>query len=70
MFFVLSGYLVMQLLVRDLAGSGSIGYRRFYSRCLRRLVPAAGVVIVVGGSTSPPMRSPTRPAALRWSDSG
>jgi peptidoglycan/LPS O-acetylase OafA/YrhL len=46
-FFVLSGYLVTQLLLRDLDANGSIGLRRFYSRRMRRLLPASSVVLLV-----------------------
>ena len=46
-FFVLSGYLVTQLLLRDLAASARIDLRRFYSRRFRRLLPAAFVAILV-----------------------
>lgn len=45
-FFVVSGYLVTQLLRRDLAASGAIDLRRFYARRVRRLLPAAAVVLV------------------------
>ncbi|MGQ0830585.1 MAG: acyltransferase family protein [Microthrixaceae bacterium] len=44
-FFVLSGYLVTQLLIRDLSGKGSIELRRFYSRRIRRLLPAATMAL-------------------------
>lgn len=46
-FFVLSGYLVTRVLVRDLHGAGRIDFRRFYSRRVRRLLPAALVVLLV-----------------------
>ena len=46
-FFVLSGYLVTQLLLRDLAGNGRIRFGRFYARRYRRLLPAAFVTLVV-----------------------
>jgi peptidoglycan/LPS O-acetylase OafA/YrhL len=46
-FFVLSGYLVTNLLVRDLRSSGRVGFGRFYSRRVRRLLPAAAVNLVV-----------------------
>lgn len=46
-FFVLSGYLVTQLLLRDLRGTGAIDLRRFYGRRARRLLPAALVALVV-----------------------
>jgi peptidoglycan/LPS O-acetylase OafA/YrhL len=47
-FFVLSGYLVTQVLLRDLDGPGGrVGFGRFYARRVRRLLPAAVVAIVV-----------------------
>ena len=46
-FFVLSGYLVTLLLLRDIRSRGSIDLRRFYSRRFRRLLPAAAVTLVV-----------------------
>jgi peptidoglycan/LPS O-acetylase OafA/YrhL len=46
-FFVLSGYLVTQLLLRDFRATGGIDLRRFYSRRFRRLLPAAFVVLIV-----------------------
>jgi peptidoglycan/LPS O-acetylase OafA/YrhL len=46
-FFVLSGFLVTQLLVRDIAGRGSIRLGRFYARRFRRLLPAAFVALIV-----------------------
>lgn len=45
-FFVLSGYLVTQVLVRDLAAGGRIRLGRFYARRVRRLLPAATVAII------------------------
>lgn len=47
-FFVLSGYLVTQLLLRDLGldGSGRVGFGQFYARRFRRLLPASAVVLV------------------------
>jgi peptidoglycan/LPS O-acetylase OafA/YrhL len=46
-FFVLSGFLVTELLMRDLVGLGSIRLSRFYSRRFRRLLPAAIVTLVI-----------------------
>jgi peptidoglycan/LPS O-acetylase OafA/YrhL len=46
-FFVLSGFLVTQLLLRDITAHGSIRFGRFYSRRFRRLLPAAFVVLIV-----------------------
>ncbi len=46
-FFVLSGYLVTQLLLRDIDKGGAIRFARFYSRRFRRLLPAAFVALIV-----------------------
>jgi len=47
LFFVLSGYLVTQLLLRDFRSSDRVGFRRFYARRFRRLLPAAFVTLIV-----------------------
>jgi peptidoglycan/LPS O-acetylase OafA/YrhL len=57
-FFVLSGYLVTQVLTRDISGQGSIGFARFYARRFRRLLPAATVMLIVSGVTYSMMASP------------
>ena len=46
-FFVLSGYLITGLLVAELARDGRIRLARFYARRVRRLLPAAVLVIAV-----------------------
>ena len=46
-FFVLSGFLVTRILMRDLASLGRIRWRQFYSRRVRRILPAALVALVV-----------------------
>ena len=46
-FFVLSGYLVTGILLRDLVGTGRINLRRFYSRRFRRILPASAVALIV-----------------------
>jgi peptidoglycan/LPS O-acetylase OafA/YrhL len=46
-FFVLSGFLVTQLLLRDIARNNSIRFGRFYARRFRRLLPAAFVALTV-----------------------
>ncbi len=45
-FFVLSGFLVTQLLVRDLAGGHRVRFSRFYARRFRRLLPAVFVALI------------------------
>ena len=44
-FFVLSGYLITNLLVREVERSGTISFVQFYARRTRRLLPAAVLVL-------------------------
>jgi peptidoglycan/LPS O-acetylase OafA/YrhL len=46
-FFVLSGYLITDILVREVASTGRIDYARFYARRARRLLPAATLTLLV-----------------------
>ncbi len=46
-FFVLSGYLITSLLVREAERSGRVSIPRFYARRARRILPAATLVLVV-----------------------
>ena len=47
-FFVLSGYLVTQVLLRDLEGpTGRVRFGRFYARRVRRLLPASLIALTV-----------------------
>jgi peptidoglycan/LPS O-acetylase OafA/YrhL len=46
-FFVLSGYLITGLLVREFAATGRIDLLDFYARRVRRLLPAAALMLVV-----------------------
>ena len=46
-FFVLSGYLVTRILLRDLASIGRVRARDFYARRVRRIIPASLVALVV-----------------------
>ncbi|UFU07568.1 acyltransferase family protein [Ruania halotolerans] len=45
-FFVLSGFLITGLLIRELERDGRISLSRFYARRTRRLLPATAVVLV------------------------
>lgn len=45
-FFVLSGFLITGLLVRERERSGRISLRAFYARRARRILPASAVVLV------------------------
>ena len=50
MFFVLSGYLITNLLVKEWARLGQIDLKRFWIRRARRLLPAMVSMLVVVGS--------------------
>lgn len=45
-FFVISGYLITGLLIREIESTGRISISRFYGRRIRRLLPAASVVLI------------------------
>lgn len=46
-FFVLSGFLITSLLLRELGTTGTVSLSNFWARRARRLLPASGLVIVV-----------------------
>lgn len=46
LFFVLSGFLITNLLFRELDATGTIGLKRFYMRRMRRLAPALLVYVL------------------------
>jgi peptidoglycan/LPS O-acetylase OafA/YrhL len=51
-FFVISGFLITSLLLQELNRTGRVGFRDFYERRARRLLPALAVllaVVLVGG---------------------
>ena len=48
-FFVLSGFLITSLLVREWSGTGTIRLRRFWAGRARRLLPALFLLIAVIG---------------------
>src|ERR1044072_2242132 len=45
-FFVISGFLISQLLFREVERKGSLSIRDFYARRARRILPAATVVTI------------------------
>lgn len=46
-FFVISGFLITGLLLREAEASGSVSLLGFYARRAKRLLPASGVVLLV-----------------------
>jgi peptidoglycan/LPS O-acetylase OafA/YrhL len=61
-FFVISGFLITGLLLRERERTGRISIRAFYGRRIRRLLPAALLVTVVTVGAAyrwlPPLRAP------------
>ena len=58
-FFVISGFLITGLLVRELQGTGRVDLATFYVRRIRRLLPAAalaiGVTLLLSALVVPPL---------------
>ena len=63
-FFVLSGYLITALLVREWRQEGRIDLRRFFRRRARRLVPAL-LALLVAVSVAVPVLAPDQAYRLR-----
>jgi peptidoglycan/LPS O-acetylase OafA/YrhL len=49
-FFVISGFLITRLLMKEILEKGSINFSNFYIRRLQRLLPALIVVIIITGA--------------------
>ncbi|HQV57750.1 MAG TPA: acyltransferase, partial [Ilumatobacteraceae bacterium] len=45
-FFVISGYLITALLLREMATTGTVSLANFWARRARRLLPASGLVLL------------------------
>src|ERR1700683_8287 len=45
-FYVISGFVITGVLLRKLEASGSLGFKDFYARRARRILPAAGLVLI------------------------
>jgi peptidoglycan/LPS O-acetylase OafA/YrhL len=59
-FFVISGFLITGLLVRELEGTGTISLRGFYARRAKRLLPLSAVLLATVGVLSMILLSPLR----------
>lgn len=46
-FFVISGFLITGILLREAHAAGKISFRKFYSRRIKRILPAAALVLSV-----------------------
>jgi len=63
-FFVISGFLITQLIMRELATTGTVSLPRFYARRIRRLLPLAVTVLGVTAVGSRLLISPVRHAPI------
>ena len=61
-FFVLSGFLITRLLIRELRDTGRIAFGAFYARRARRLLPVAALVVAVTLAASAVMLAPLQAA--------
>jgi len=66
LFFVLSGFLITSLLLREHTRSGRIDLRRFWERRARRLLPALAATLVAVVVAARVGLDHTRLPALRW----
>jgi peptidoglycan/LPS O-acetylase OafA/YrhL len=64
-FFVLSGYLITTLLLRERVATGRIDLREFWVRRLRRLVPALLVLLAAVGIAAPFLIEASQRASVR-----
>ena len=60
-FFVISGYVITQLLARRLEATGRLSLADFYARRIRRLFPALGLMLLVTVLLGYFLLSPTGP---------
>lgn len=63
-FFVLSGYLITGLLVREHERDGRVSLRDFYARRIRRLLPLSALVLTVTAGAGALLLPPLRRAEL------
>ncbi len=64
LFFVLSGFLVSTILFEELADTGRLDLAHFYERRIRRLLPAAVLVVLATGCVAVVLLSTVRRAPL------
>ena len=59
-FFVISGFLITQMLLKELSRSSTINFPAFYARRLRRLLPTAVIVVITTIGVGRHLISPLR----------
>lgn len=65
-FFTLSGFLITRLLLAEWHGANRISLRRFYTRRIRRLLPAALLGLVVAAAVAVVLRDAQTSRAFRF----
>lgn len=65
-FFVISGFIISKLLLKEYSTSGAISLSQFYTRRIRRILPAATTVIVITVIFSRFFLEPLRLVGLSW----
>ncbi len=69
-FFVVSGFLITQLMLREVARTGGLSLTDFYARRARRILPAASLVLVATAVASAlwlgPLRAPEAFVDVVW----
>jgi peptidoglycan/LPS O-acetylase OafA/YrhL len=65
-FFVISGFLITGLLLREHERTGTISFAGFYARRAKRILPAAGVVLVVTVAASYVVYFGVRSTQVLW----
>jgi peptidoglycan/LPS O-acetylase OafA/YrhL len=65
-FFVVSGFLITGILLREHGRTGRISLRSFYANRLRRILPSAVVVLVVTAAIGSALFNQTRALATLW----
>ncbi|WEO78959.1 acyltransferase family protein [Cryobacterium sp. SO2] len=65
-FFVISGFLITGILLREHERTGRISLRTFYTNRLRRILPSAAVVLAVTGALGYVLFNQTRAIATLW----
>ena len=68
-FFVISGFVITQMLLRELDATGAVNLRDFYARRVRRLLPALALVSIATLAAAIVVMSPTGPQQLAASTS-
>ncbi len=63
-FFVISGFLITAMLWREVRDTGALDLARFYGARARRLLPVAGIVLVVTGIAAAALLPPLRARAV------